>query len=113
MPVVDHILCRNGIAQQVYPSPVFIQTDLGFPLEWAVGLGDKAGGRDGDLHAPVLVLCVQTPAVQNLIRHLRDSENILIRLGREAKHVVQFHIIPAAGEGDAAGVQQRMQRPEV
>ena len=49
---------------------------------------------------------VQAPAVQHLIRHLRDAEDVLVRLGREAEHVIELDAVPAARKGDGAGVQQ-------
>ena len=105
MPVVGHVPGGDGGAQQVHPAQVFLQGDLGLPLEGALGLGDEAGGGDGDLHAPVLVFGVHPPAVEDLVGHLGDAQDVLVRLGGQAQHVIELHRVPAAGKGDGAGVQ--------
>ena len=69
-------------------------------------MGNEAGGGNRDFHAAVLVLCVLPPAVQNTPRHVRDADNVLIRLGGQAQHIVELDRVPSTGKGNGAGVQQ-------
>ena len=106
VPVVGHVPRNQAGAEQIHPAEIFLNADLRLPLEGAVGLGDKAGSGDGDLHAPVLVLRILPPAVEHLIGHLRDAHDVLVCLRGQAQHVIELHAVPAALKGDAAGVQQ-------
>ena len=45
-----------------------------------MGLGDEAGGGDRDLYTAVFVLRVFPPAVQDAPRHIRNADDVLVRL---------------------------------
>ena len=44
--------------------------------------------------------------MQHLVCHLRDAEDVLVRLGGQTQHIIELDRVPAAGEGDLAGVEQ-------
>ena len=106
VPVIDDVPGVDACAQEIDAAQVLLPRDLGLPLEGAVGLWDEAGGGDRDLDAAVLVLCVLPPAVQDAPRHVRDADDVFIRLGGKAQHVVELDRVPAAGKGDGAGVEE-------
>ena len=106
MPVINDILSLNIIAQKVHLSDIFLHRHLLLPLERAVRLWNEAGGGNCYAHSPVFILCVQPPCVQHLICKLSYAKDILIGLGRQAKHEVELNRIPAALERKAACVQQ-------
>ena len=110
MPVVAYIARGDAGAQQVHAAQVLLYAYLRLPLEWAVRLGDEARRRYGYLDTAVFVLCVHAPAVQHLVRHLRDADYVFVRLRRQAEHIIQLHTVPAAGKGYRAGVQQVLLR---
>ena len=110
MPVIYDILGPDILPEQIYLSDIFLHGVLAFPLEGAVRLRHKAGGRNGYAHSPVLILCVESPGVQNLICKLGDTENILVRFRGQAQHEVQLYGVPAALKSQTAGVQQVLLR---
>ena len=59
-----------------------------------------------DLHAAVFVLRIEAPAVQHLVCHFGDTNDIFVCLGRQTEHIVELDAVPTALEGDSAGIQQ-------
>ena len=106
MPVVGHVLGLDVFTQEVDLAFVLVHRHLLLPLERAVRLRHEAGRADRDAHAARLVRRVHTPRVQHLIGQLRDAEHVLIRLCRQTEHEVELDAVPAALEGDAAGMEQ-------
>ena len=44
--------------------------------------------------------------MEHLIGHLRNADDVLVRLRGQAQHVIELHAVPAAGKGDLTGVEQ-------
>ena len=106
MPVIDYIPRRDGSSQEIYPAKILLRGYLGFPLERAVRFRNKTGSGDRNAHTAALVFCILPPAVQNPVRHFRNPDDVLIRLRRQAEHIIELDAVPAAFKSNAAGIQQ-------
>src|SRR6476469_8341545 len=85
----------HRVPQLAQPAVHRVRVALGGPLERRVRLGHEAADRDRA--ADVLAATGLPARADDLLRHRRDLQHVVVGLGRQAAHEVQLHLAPAVG----------------
>ena len=95
---------RNVLFEQLLTPLKFLNRQLSEPLKGSIRFRHKTGDRNGHLAAALAAnLRVE---INDLLRKLRDSDNVLIRLRRQAHHKVELDLLPSMTKRCAARFQQ-------
>ena len=63
-----------------------------------------------DTKAPLFIHRVFLPGLNDLIDQLGDAQYVLVGLRWQAQHEIELDVVPAAGEGLTAGVEDFLLR---
>ena len=86
----------------MHAPQIFLRRDLCLPLEGRERLRHEIGRRQIDGQAALFVDRIRLPFLNDLIGQLRNADDVLVRLGRQAQHEIELHAVPPAGKRRAA-----------